>query len=192
MAERASPFAAAVAGDRAGIRLTALPRGSLWQVACWPETFEEVRDALAGALGCDAPPPGRVSAATSSSGGDRLLVRVEPLKWWVIGPDGSHGGADCPLTPGPDRGAWLDMSHDQAGIAVEGGNAAELLKRLVAIDLREGAFPDLSFATTLAHHMITRVLRQDRDGAPCYRVMVMRSYADDLRELLAHHLAHFG
>lgn len=188
MAERASPFAAAVSGERAGVRLTALPRGSLWQVVCWPETYDAVRDALAGALDCPAPPPGRVSVGVSSFGGDRLLVRVEPLKWWVIGPD----GADCPLTPGPDQGAWLDMSHDQAGIAVEGESAAELLKRLVSIDLREGAFPDLSFATTLAHHMITRVLRQDRDGAPCYQVMVMRSYADDLRELLAHHLAHFG
>lgn len=188
MVERASPFAAAVSGDRAGVRLTALPRGSLWQVACWPESFEMVRDALAGALDCPAPPPGRVSVA----GGERLLVRVDPLKWWVIGPDGVDRAAGCPLTPGPDQGAWLDMSHDQAGVAVEGGNAAELLKRLVPIDLRERAFPDLSFATTLAHHMITRVLRHDRNGAPRYHVMVMRSYADDLRELLAHHLAQFG
>jgi heterotetrameric sarcosine oxidase gamma subunit len=83
------------------------------------------------------------------------------------------------------------MSHDQAGIAVEGADAAELLKRLVSIDLREHAFPDLSWATTLAHHMITRVLRRDR-GTPCYEVMVMRSYADDLHGLLGHHLAHFG
>jgi hypothetical protein len=39
--------------------------------------------------------------------------------------------------------------------------------------------------------MITRVLRRDR-GTPCYEVMVMRSYADDLHGLLGHHLAHFG
>ncbi len=188
MAERASPFAAPVTGERAGVRLSALPRGSLWQVSCWPETYEAVRDELAGALGCAAPPPGRVSAGAPDSGGDRLLVRVEPLKWWVLGPD----GAECPLTPDPGQGAWLDMSHDQAGIAVEGEHAAELLKRLVPIDLRERALPDLSFATTLAHHMITRVLRQDLYGTPCYRVMVMRSYADDLRQILAHHLAHFG
>src|SRR5690606_17334046 len=110
MAERTSPFAAEVSGDRAGIRLSALPRGSLWQVACWPESYDEVRDALAGALGCGAPPPGRVARGPDG----RLLVRVEPLKWWIFGPD----GADCPVRPGADRGAWLDMSHDQAGIAV--------------------------------------------------------------------------
>ncbi len=183
MAERASPFAATVADSRAGIRLSALRRGSIWQVACWPESFDEIEGQLAAAFRCEAPAPGRVAVA----GDERLLIRVEPLKWWVIGPD----GAECPLTPEPDRGAVLDMSHDQAGIAVEGTAAAELLKRLVSIDLRDRAFPDLSWATTLAHHMITRVLRRDR-GTPCYEVMVMRSYADDLHGLLSHHLAHFG
>lgn len=183
MADRASPFAAAVAESHAGIRLSALPRGSIWQVACWPETFDETEGQLAAAFGCGAPAPGRAAATRD----DRLLIRIEPLKWWIIGPD----GAECPLAPGPDRGAVLDMSHDQAGVAVEGAEAAELLKRLVSIDLRERAFPDLSYATTLAHHMITRVLRRDR-GTPCYEVMVMRSYADDLHGLLSHHLAHFG
>ena len=43
MAERASPFAAAVTEGRAGIRLSALPRGTVWQVACWPETFDDDR-----------------------------------------------------------------------------------------------------------------------------------------------------
>ncbi len=42
------------------------------------------------------------------------------------------------------------------------------------------------------HHMITRVLRRDAGEVPRYEVMVMRSYADDLREIAAHHLAHFG
>lgn len=184
MVERASPFAAAVSGERTGLRLSTLPRGSIWQIACWPATFGEIEGELAAALGCEPPPPGRASPTADG----RLLVRVEPLKWWVGGPD----GAACPLAPGPERGAWLDMSHDQGGISVEGAEAAELLKRLVSIDLRERAFPDLSWATTLAHHMITRVLRRDSDGVPCYHVLVMRSYADDLHAILAHHLAHFG
>lgn len=183
MAERASPFATTVAESMSGIRLSALPRGSVWQVACWPETFDEMEGQIVAAFRCTAPAPGRVVSTED----DRLLIRVEPLKWWIIGPD----GAECPLAPGPDRGATLDLSHDQAGIAVEGIAAAELLKRLVSIDLRERAFPDLSYATTLAHHMITRVLRRDR-GTPCYEVMVMRSYADDLHGLLANHLAQFG
>ncbi len=96
MAERASPFAAAVAGGRAGISLAPLARGSIWQVACWPETFDETEGELAAAFRAEAPRPGQVAVGPD----DRLLIRVEPLKWWIIGPD----GAECPLARGPERG----------------------------------------------------------------------------------------
>ena len=184
MVDRASPFSAEVSTQRAGIALSAPERGSLWQVACWPGTFSGVESQLAGALGVDAPAPGRIARAEDG----RLLIRIEPLKWWIVGPD----GADCPLKPDADSGAWLDMSHDQASVDVTGADAAELLKRMVSVDLREQAFPDLGFASTTVHHMFLKVLRLDRDGAPCYRLMVMRSYADDLREIVAHHLHHIG
>lgn len=184
MVERASPFGEPVTGERAGITLSEPPRGTVWQVACWPDTFDRIEAALADACGCETPAPGRMSATSDG----RLLVRVEPLKWWIIGPD----GADCPLTPGAEDGAWLDLSHDQAVVAVEGDAAAELLKRMISIDLRETAFPDMSFATTEYHHMITRVLRRDGDDGPRYQIWVMRSYADTLREAVQHHLMHFG
>lgn len=183
MVERNSPFAEPVDTQRAGITLSAPPRGSLWQVACWPETFKVVESELSAALGHPAPAPGRMVPTADQ----RLWGRVEPLKWWVIGPD----GAECPVRPEPDQGAWLDLSHDQAGIVIAGENAPELIKRMVSIDLREAAFPDLSFATTELHHMITRVLRRDGDGAS-YQMWVMRSYADTLHEVAAHHLEHLG
>lgn len=184
MVERASPFSAEVSGTSGSVSVSAVARGSLWQVACWADSFMAVEQRLSTALGIDAPAPGAVSVA----GDGRLLVRVEPLKWWVLGED----GAECPLLPEASEGAWLDMSHDQASIEVSGADAAELLKRMVSIDLRDGSFPDLSFASTTVHHMFLKVLRQDRDGAPCYRLMVMRSYADDLREMVDHHLHHFA
>ena len=184
MVERASPFAADVAASAREVSIAEVPRGSLWQVACWPETYTEIEGALGEACGCAPPAPGRM--VETSDG--RLLIRTEPLKWWVMGPD----GAGCPLTPDADHGAWLDMSHDQAAVSVEGENAAEILKRMVSLDLRDAAFPDLSFASTQMHHMITKVLRRDRDGMPAYQVMVMRSYADDLREIIQHHLHRFG
>ncbi len=183
MVERASPFAEAVSAKIDGVSVEALPRGSLWQVAAWWDSLASVEASLADACGCAAPGPNR-SVETKDG---RLLIRVEPLKWWVLGDD----GAACPLQPEPADGAWLDLSHDQAGLALSGPDATEILKRMVSIDLRDHAFPDGSFATTEMHHMITRVLRRDRDG-PRYEVMVMRSYADVLREVVAHHLAHFG
>lgn len=183
MAERSSPFAEDVAGSAEGVSVEGLPRGSLWQVAAWGDTFAAVEAALTDACACTAPAPNR--AVETSDG--RLLIRAEPLKWWILGPD----GADCPLRPEPADGAWLDMGHDQAGVALAGPNAAEVLKRMVSVDLRDHAFPDGAFATTEMHHMFIRVLRRDRDGLR-YEVMVMRSYADVLREVVAHHLAHFG
>ena len=184
MAERASPFSGAVSAKADGVTLTAPDRGSLWQVACWPDSFAAVEKRVSKAVGAEAPTPGRVSVA----GDGRLLIRIEPLKWWVLGPD----GADCPHQPEAKDGAWLDMSHDQASVELAGPNAVEILKRMVSVDLRERAFPDLSFASTTVHHMFLKVLRQDRDGEPCYRLMVMRSYADDLRDMVTHHLHHFG
>lgn len=183
MVERASPFAAEVSGSAEGVHVEAAARGSLWQVAAWPESFAAVEADLAASCGCDAPAPGCAVPA-----GEGLLIRTEPLKWWILGLE----GADCPLQPGSEQGAWLDMAHDQAGVVLMGENAAEIVKRMVSIDLREAAFPDLSFATTHMHHMITKVLRRDREGTPAYEVMVMRSYADDLRKIVAHHLDHFG
>ena len=184
MADRASPFSTAVSGEADGVTLEAPARGSLWQVACWPDSFARIEKQLAKAVSADAPAPGKVSVAKDG----RLLLRIEPLKWWISGDE----GAECPLQPDARDGAWLDMSHDQASVELAGPNAVEILKRMVSVDLRERAFPDLSFASTTVHHMFLKVLRQDRDGEPCYRLMVMRSYADDLRDMVTHHLHHFG
>lgn len=184
MVERASPFSVEVSGSSTGLSVTAAPRGSLWQIAAWPDTAAKIEQQLSKRIKVDAPVLGRVSVAKDG----RLLFRVEPLKWWVLG----EGGADCPLQPNAKDGAWLDMGHDQAAVEISGEQAVEVLKRMASIDLRDSAFPDLSFASTTVHHMFLKILRQDRDQMPCYRLMVMRSYADNLREIVAHHVHHFG
>lgn len=192
MVERVQPLAAIAAPgthgvigeDGPGIVLSLPPRGSLWQVAPWPETYAEVAGELAAALGLsEMPAPGRLAACD----GERLVTRVEPLKFWVFGPD----GAEAPLTPEPDRAMALDLSHNDSAVRVEGRNARDLLARIVSIDLRQRSFPDMSFATTQAHHMITRVLRRDSDG-PGYEIMVMRSFAEVMWDLLVEHGAQFG
>lgn len=184
MVERATPFAKAPAGSATGVILDAPAQGSIWQIAAWPDSYASVEAALANACGCAAPEPGQAVEAADG----RLLIRTEPLKWWVLGVD----GAECPLTPDADQGVWLDMSHDQASISLSGPNAAEILKRMVSLDLRDLGFKNLSFATTHMHHMITKVLRRDDGETPRYNVMVMRSYADDLRDIAEHHLHQFS
>ena len=177
MVERASPFPIAPRFVRDGLTIGEVSRGCLWQIAAWPDTFIEVQAALAQACGCAAPEPGQIAR-----GARGRLVRVEPLKWWAI----SAEGAQCPYAPDAGQGASLDISHDQAGISIKGARSRDLLSRLVPIDLRDRSFPDGSFATTQCHHMITRVLRED-EGAPAFEVLVMRSYAADLAEIVHHH-----
>lgn len=182
MVERVSPFFAPVEAEANGVRLSAVPRGALWQIAAWPDTFADVQAKLVQACGVLTPGPGEIASKA-----DARLIRVEPLKWWVMGPDGMA----CPVDLGSDQGAITDLAHDQAAIALDGPASAEILKRMVSLDLRDAAFPSGQFATTEMHHMITRVLRADRDG-PHYEVMVMRSYADNLAEIVQHHLDRFG
>jgi len=184
MAERASPFADEIVGAAKGVRMEPLARGSVWQVAAWGGTFGEVESALAKACGCDAPSPGR--AIPTADG--RLLIRTEPLVWRIAGPD----GADCPLKPEPDRGSWLDMGHDQAGLAqVDRNQALERLGRFRP-GKREAAFPDLAFATTALHDVVVQVLRRDADGLPRYEISVGRSCADHLYGIVAQCLRRFG
>ncbi len=64
---------------------------------------------------------------------------------------------------------WEDV------VTIDGLIAAVPGADWAALDLREAAFPDLTFASTQMHHMITKVLRRDRDGAARYEVWVMRS-----------------
>ncbi len=188
MVERTQPLAGIARAGRhgpesaggPGVTLSLPPRGSLWQVAPWAGTFDAVAAKLAAALGAEAlPAPGRMAAA-----GDRLVAHVEPLKYWVMGPD----GAECPLALDPEEGATLDLSHNDSAVRVTGPKAADLIARLCPIDLRERSFPPMSFASTQAHHMITRVLRTEA----FYEVWVMRSFAQDMWELLTHHAEQFG
>ncbi len=150
----------------------------LWQISFWPDAADAVAARLAETFGA-APPPGRVA----HSGGHRLL-RAEPLTWWII------GGAP-PFEPAPEEGAVLDLSHGRTMIRIEGQAAADLLARFVSIDLRDAAFPDGAHAATGAHHSQWNLLRRDA-GDPGYDLLVGRSFARDIWEMLVIHARQFG
>jgi Sarcosine oxidase gamma subunit len=100
-----------------GVRLSTRTDLALTQVAAWPETAGAVARALAGAVGAEAPPPpGRVATGPR---GD--LVRIGPLKWWMI------DAAPAPAFA-PEEAATLDLSHEQTPIRVEGRDAAALAR----------------------------------------------------------------
>ncbi|TVQ54562.1 MAG: hypothetical protein EA355_11535 [Rhodobacteraceae bacterium] len=184
MVERVSPLAgltgAGVSGlvgeAGPGVRLSTRTDLALWQVAAWPDTAAAVAAALGEAVGAPPPPPGEVSRGPRGA-----LVRVSPLKWWVI--DGPRPDVDAGL------GVALDLSHEQTPVRVEGRDAAALLSRIVAVDLRDAAFPPEAFAATGGHHMMLKLWRR---GAERYEVFVMRSYARELWSALAASARQFG
>jgi sarcosine oxidase subunit gamma len=184
MAERVSPLrgltgaglAGAVGEAGPGVRLSTRTDLVLWQAAAWPDTAAAVEAAVAAHVGVAPPPPGRV--ATGPGG---ALVRLSPLKWWVI------DGTAPALTP--DTGATLDLSHEQTPVRVAGRDAAALLARIVAVDLRDGAFPVGAFAATGGHHLMLKLRRL---GPDAYELFAMRSLARHLWETLHAHALQFG
>ena len=169
MVERTSPLAGVLAPGLSGlvgeagpgVRLSTRTDLSLWQVAAWPETAAAVAARLQGEAGA--------------------VVRVGPLKWWVI--DGGR-----PAFP-VEEAVTVDLSHDQTPIRIAGRDAEALLSRIVALDLRESAFPVGAFAATGGHHMMLKLRRADTDA---FELFVMRSFARNLWETLESHAIQFG
>lgn len=178
MSDRSSPLASRLSDGAAdgALRLSTRTNLSLWQVAAWPDTAATVSKALSDAVGADAPPFGRVA-----SGPDGALLRLNPLKWWII--DGARPRFDA------EQAVTLDLSHEQTPISITGPDAAALLARLVSIDLRDAAFPVGAFAATGGRHMMLKLWRT---GPEAYELFVMRSFAAYCGSLLDEHGAQFG
>ena len=168
LAETYAPgvFGRSAAGDP-GVRLREIQALRIFQIAAWPETAAETGSWLAELGGAgEAPGPGR---SVAWSGG--LLLRVEPLKWWVV--DAEPGAA---LEPGIERGVALDLSHSRTVIRVEGRDATELLNRYLAVDLSDGRFPDGALAMGRLDHLAGMVVRRDRGKECGYEIYVQRSF----------------
>ena len=69
---------------------------------------------------------------------------------------------------------------------LEGQAAAEVLARLVPLDLHEGAFPVGTTARTMLGHMVVSLTRQ---GPLAWEVLGMRSMAGTLVAELSHAMA---
>ena len=131
--------------------------GPVWQLAAWPDRLPKAAAAVAAAAGVKtAPGPLRaVDGGGKGASGARLL-RVEPLKWWLV-----TEASSPPDTPdAPDMGgagAVLDLSHSWTVIRVEGARAPDLMARAAPLDLRPRAFPEGSVATSAIHHVSVTV-----------------------------------
>ena len=163
--------------ESTGVSLTEVHDLKLQQVAAWADSLTTVADKIADAIGCEsAPKPGRCVAGSQAT-----LLRIEPLKWWVL------GDVELPeLTP--EEGATLDLSHSRTCIRIEGDSAAELLNRHLPLDLREASFAEGAVASTAFHHVGVTLVRRHCG----YELFLPRGFAVSLWELLVESAEQFG
>lgn len=178
----------------------------LHQIAAWPDRIDAVGKIAARAAGVAAAPgPGRAvqaaeSAAINSAAATAAkmattaesakstqpespppaLLRIEPLKWWLIG---------APVAPdiGPQQGAVLDLSHARTRLRIAGPCAAEFLNRHLPLDLRAAAFPEGAVASSQLHHVGVTLWRSRRG----YELFIPRGYALSVWEVLLQTAAQF-
>jgi len=195
MPEARSPLAAVYLPGRHGagqgdapLTLTEVPLGTLFQIAGWPESFAAKAGAVLRDLGFagigDYGTAQRVPGALAFRiAPERVLVRLaDPGAWHAVA-----AAADAAETP------TLDLGHSRSVIRVAGPAAADLLARLVPIDLHAGVFPRDCFAQTGLHGVAVLLHRGD-DGpvSPAYDLYVPYTWAASIWELVAECAAPFG
>ena len=148
----------------------------LHQVAAWPDSIDEVGAALAKLVGADAA-AGPCTAATGDKGS---MLRIEPMKWWLVGIAAPEFDADKAVT--------LDLSHSRTRVVVSGDHAAEFLNRHFPLDLREASFPVGSVASSATHHVGVTLWRSDSG----YELFMPRGFALSLWEGLVESAQQFG
>jgi heterotetrameric sarcosine oxidase gamma subunit len=148
-----------------GVTLTEVPDLCLFQMAAWPDTLKMVE---------------KLAAEQVASHEQAALLRVEPLKWWLV---------NCPAAElTAEQGATLDLSHSRTQIRVSGERAVDLLNRHLPLDLREPVFPAGSVAATAFHHVGVTLWRSEAG----YELFLPRGFALSLWELLYESAVQFG
>ncbi|MCB2129203.1 MAG: sarcosine oxidase subunit gamma [Rhodobacteraceae bacterium] len=145
--------------EAGGVKLSEYPVDRVSSVAPFAGK-ERASGAALKAIGLGWPKPGQSISANGArilwtGRGQAFLVGAEPA-----GLDG--------------LAAITDQSDGWARLRLAGSGAETVLARLVALDLRPGAFPEGSVARTGLGHMMM-ILR--RDGADAFEIMVFRSMA---------------
>ena len=101
--------------NKTGLILSEIKDLTLYQVAAWPETLNDVGVTIAKACNLEDFP----SANKAISGSKVAMLRIEPLKWWII------GSKIKDLLP--EMGSVIDLSHSRIHIRISGNNTISLL-----------------------------------------------------------------
>ena len=173
----ASRTAELVFGERRGWSLT--------EIAAFADTADVVARKLEGLTGLAAPK----STAKPARGSGNTVIRVGHGKFWVFGSEGSDLAARALETLDPAEGAVTPLSHSRSIITIAGPPGFEVLKKGIALDFSDTAFPVGAAATTGVHHVPVLLIRT---GEESVEVIVLRTFARTVFEWLLDAGLEFG
>ena len=180
---------------KSGIILSDVRSTIINQVAVWPDTLNDIGTKISQSLNLEQFP--EANKAISS---DKVaMLRIEPLKWWIISPRGidHQDFEDSSLSilkslekyiDLVEKGNFLDLSHSRTHVRILGQDSTTLLNRHLPIDLRENSFPLNSVASTAFHHCSVTLWRSVKG----YELFLPRAFALSLWEILIESAAQFG
>lgn len=146
------------------------------QIAAWPSTIESVDLKLANIINATKAP----GFNQALSNNNKHILRMEPLKWWIIGSD------DIELES--ELGAIVDLSHAFTLIEIRGDSVKKFLNRHLPLDLRNISFPINSTASSSVHHVSIKIWRTDLG----YKLFIPRGFALSIWKILLETAAQFG
>lgn len=162
--------------EKSGVVIQEVTNLVLWQMAAWPDSINAAAASLVQRTGVEGV-PGFAKAAGNET---LALLRVEPLKFWVVGSDVTSAGAEETVV--------LDLSHSRTQLRIKGEHATTLLNGYLPLDLREQSFPVNSVASTAFHHVGVTLWRSPAG----YELFLPRGFALSLWELLQESAMQYG
>lgn len=146
------------------------------QVAGWTSTLKNVEAKLSNFFNISGAPGFNQALSNAKI----HLLRIEPLKWWLI------GDRNFELTSA--EGTIVDLSHAFTAIEIKGGNVKYFLNRHLPLDLRDNSFQINSVASSAIHHVSIKIWRNDKS----YILFIPRGFALSIWEILLETASQFG
>ena len=182
MVNRSSPlesnYSVGIKGtkNKSQLQLSEIKNLQLTQVAAWPDSINRVGSNVANHLNFNEYASHNKAIVNNSV----VMMRIELLKWWII-------GSDVPSLTSDD-GTSLDLSHSFTHLEISGSSATLFLNRHLPLDLREKYFPVNSVATSAIHHVSVKLWRSDS----AYHIFIPRGFALSLWEIFLETASQFG
>lgn len=178
-----------VAPNGARVRLREITGLELIQLGFWPDTQNLVAERLKARIGTGIPEDHRAAAGT----GNICVMRIAPLKIWISGQREGGLAGTIGAAVGTEAAAITDLSHARTILQIDGRAAADVVRRLITIDIHETVFPPGSFAQTgLCGVGVLLHAVETESNEVAYNLYLPRSFALALSDYVAKVAAPFG